>query len=29
MIGYTYDMRIYLGKEAQTANDNLTVANAL
>jgi len=29
MTGYTYDMRMYLGKETQTANDDRTVANAL
>ena len=29
MRGYTYDVRMYLGKETQTANDNMTVTNAL
>ena len=28
MTGYTYDMRMYLGTEIQTANDDMTVANA-
>jgi hypothetical protein len=29
MTGYTYDMRRYLGKDTQTANENITMANAL
>jgi len=29
MTGYTYDMRMYLGKETQTENYGITVAKAL